>query len=101
MIQNASNILKSQKQKTNDKELASLVYRIKCLEEKLSVESDFGYGNDRIINYENKITEQLQFILNAISDIPSDFSIQTIQLLNTSIDNVNTLLYKRTELKTR
>ena len=101
MIQNVNNILKNNQPRGNHKELDLLIYRIKCLEEKLSVESDFGYGNDAVINCENKITKELKLLLDIITNVDSDFDSESIQKLNTVIGNINLLLHKRTELKKR
>lgn len=76
-------------------------YAAKRVEEKLSVESDFGYGKDIVINCENNIAKQLQFLLDIIPVADNGNIEENMKAINTAISNINSLLRKRTELKRR
>ncbi len=99
IIKGLSDILKQKKEQKNSKEFDRLIYRIKCIEEKLSVESDFGYGNDTVINCENTIAIQLKILLGVVQNIENENLEKNISALNIVISNINFLLGRRTELK--
>lgn len=99
LIQGTSTRLNQIQPQRRIKELDVLIYTIKCLEEKLSVESDFGYGNYDVIDCENNITRQLQFLKDAAKDIETGNIAENIKVINSTVLEVNTLLQKRTELK--
>ena len=71
----------------------------KKLEEKLSVESDFGYGKKSVINCENDIARQIQFLLDTIPCMESGNFDENLNAMNSAIMNINSLLRRRTELK--
>lgn len=89
------------KARRNSKQLDSLIYSVKKLEEKLSVESDFGYGKSSVINCENNIARQIQFLLDTAPCIENDDFEKNIKAMNTAVMNINSLLRKRIELKKR
>lgn len=101
MMQDVYDALKSLKARTNDKRLDAVLYAAKRVEEKLSVESDFGYGKDIVINCENNIAKQLQFLLDIIPVADNGNIEENMKAINTAISNINSLLRKRTELKRR
>lgn len=80
-------------------QLDSLIYSVKILEEKLFVESDFGYGKNAVINCENNIAKQLQFLLDAIPCVENGDFEENLKAMNTAVMNINSLLRKRIELK--
>lgn len=84
-----------------DVELKKFISSVKRLEERLSVESDFGYGKPSVINCENEIARQLQYILESVPYITSGDMSANIMELNKALTNINSLLRKRTELKKR
>lgn len=94
-------ILNQLKKRKNYKNWDFLLYEIKKIEERLSIESDFGYGKGDIINCENEISKQIQ----ALSDITSNIEIGNIEensdKINKILGNINLLLNKRMELKKR
>lgn len=99
MIQDIKDALKQVKQQRSNKELDALINAVKRLEEKLSVESDFGYGKGSVINCENNIAKQLQFLLDAAPNIEAGDFDENVRTLNTAVTNVNSLLRRRIELK--
>ena len=99
MMQDVYDALKSLKARTNDKRLDTVLYAAKRVKEKLSVESDFGYGKDIVINCENNIAMQLQFLLDIIPAADNGNIEENMKAINTAISNINSLLRKRTELK--
>ena len=101
MMQDVYDALKSLKARTNDKRLDMVLYAAKRVKEKLSVESDFGYGKDIVINCENNIAKQLQFLLDIIPVADNGNIEENMKAINTAISNINSLLRKRTELKRR
>ena len=101
MIQNVTDVLKQLKTRRNSKQLDSLIYSVKKLEEKLSVESDFGYGKGSVINCENNIARQIQFLLDTVSCIENGDFEENLKEMNTVVTNINSLLRRRNELKKR
>lgn len=100
MVQNIHDTLKQLKVPQNSTAtLDELVYAVKCLEEKMSVESNFGYGNNEVIDCENDIGKQIELLLEAIPNIESDTSSKNINELKMIVCNINILLQKRIELK--
>jgi hypothetical protein len=77
-------------------EIEALTRTAKTLEDKLAVESDFGIGSTVVIDTENNIAKQLQFLQKSASSAS-----ENIASMNTSLTNINTLLIRRRELKKR
>lgn len=99
MIQDVTDALGQLKTRRSSHQLDSLMYSVKKLEEKLSVESDFGYGKNTVINCENNIARQIQFLLDTVPCVENGDFEENLKLMNTAIMNINSLLRKRTELK--
>ena len=99
MIQDVNDALKQLKTRTSSKQLDSLLYAVKRLEEKLSVESDFGYGKGAVINCENNIARQLQFLIDTIPVVENGDFEENLKVMSTAIMNINSLLRRRIELK--
>lgn len=99
IIQDVRKTLEQINEQKKNKNLDSLIYEVKILEEKLAVESDFGYGNDNIINYENSIAELLLLLKDSISKLECDNLNQNICKLNTYVKSIDSLLRKRIVLK--
>lgn len=101
MMQNVSNTLKELRQRLSCKELDDLISFVKRLEEKLSVESDFGCGKGAVIDCENNISVQLQVLVHSVTDIEvGDFD-KNLRDLSVTVSHINSLLQQRTELKKR
>lgn len=101
LVQDVCDALKELKTRRKSKQLDSLIYSVKKLEEKLSVESDFGYGKSSVINCENSIARQIQFLLDTVSYIEDGDFEENLKAMNTAVMNVNSLLRRRIELKKR
>ncbi len=99
MIRDVTEALKHLKARRSSKQLDSLMYAMKKLEEKLSVESDFRYGQSAVINCENNIARQIQFLLDTVSCIEDGDFEENLNAMNTAVMNISTLLRRRTELK--
>lgn len=99
MIQDVTDALKLLKTRKSSRHLDSLIYATKKLEEKLSVESDFGYGKGAVINCENNIARQLQFLLDSVPVIENGDFDENLNAMNTAVMNINSLLRRRIELK--
>ena len=99
LMQDVTDLLKQIKVKNNSKQLESLIYAVKKLEEKLSVESDFGYGKEVVINCENNIAQQIQFLLEVSKHIEDGNFEENMNAMNMAVANINSLLRKRIELK--
>ena len=101
MIQDVTNALNQVKTHNSSKQLDSLIYAIKKLEEKLSVESDFGYGQNAVISCENNIARQIQFLVDIAPCVETGDFEENIKAMNTAIMNINSLLRRRMVLKKR
>ena len=101
MIQDVTNALNQIKTHNSSKQLDSLIYAVKKLEEKLSVESDFGYGQNAVISCENNIARQIQFLVDIAPCVENGDFEENIKAINTAIMNINSLLRRRIELKKR
>lgn len=101
MIQDVIETLKQVKTHTSSQQLDSLIYAIKRLEEKLSVESDFGYGKNTVISCENNIARQIQFLVDTARCVENGDFEENLKAMNVAIMNINSLLRRRIELKKR
>lgn len=101
MIQDVTDALKQVKARRSSKQLDSLIYAVKKLEEKLSVESDFGYGKSAVINCENNIARQIQFLFDTVPCVENGDFEENLQAMNVAVMNINSLLRRRIELKKR
>lgn len=101
MIQDVTDALKQLKTRRSSHQLDSLMYSVKKLEEKLSVESDFGYGKSAVINCENNIARQIQFLLDTVPCVENGDFEENLKAMSTAIMNINSLLRRRIELKKR
>ena len=101
IIQNVIDVLKQVKAHNQSKQLDSLIYAVKKLEEKLSVESDFGYGKNAVIICENNIARQILFLVDTAPCVENGNLEENIKAMNTAIMNINSLLRRRIELKKR
>lgn len=101
MMQDVSDALKQLKAQRKSSQLDSLIYSVKKLEERLSVESDFGYGKNVVINCENNIAKQIQFLLDTVPYIENGNFEDNLKAINAAVMNINSLLRRRTELKKR
>ena len=81
------------------RELDNFVYSLSRLEDRLSLESDFGYGNDKVIDCENKIAEQLQTLKNFVSNVEKGNFIDNLNKMNVIVVNINSMILKRANLK--
>lgn len=101
MIQDVLEILKHFKANSNTIQLDLLIKSVKKLEEKLSIESDFGYGNNLVIDCENNIAKQIKILLDTARDINSGDFDEKLKIMNVAIMDINSLLRRRIELKKR
>ncbi len=101
LIQDIMAELKKSKQRIYNKELDAFIYSIKRLEERLSVESDFGYGREAVLRCENNIAKQLQFLLDSVPCLEEDNMADSLPVLREAVFNIESLLRRRTELKKR
>lgn len=101
MMLDVSNTLNQLKSHKSSKHLDAVIYAVKVLEEKLSVESDFGYGSNAVISCENNIARQIQFITDIVLYIENGDLDVSLNAVNVAVMNINSLLRRRTELKKR
>jgi len=99
LIMDVSRALRQLRKYRDNVELNKLIYAVKCLEEKMATESDFGYGNDEVIACENEIIQQFQFLLYMVMNTDEGSMDENIYKLNKAVENARFLLMKRTELK--
>lgn len=99
MVQDIMAELRKIKQRIHNKELDSFIYSVKCLEEKFSVESDFGYGEDTVIQCENNIAMQLLLLLEYVSKLKEENLVDSLKVLTEMVIDIESLLRRRIELK--
>ncbi len=99
MMQKVTSELKLLKIHKNSEQLDSLIYTVKKLEERLSIESDFGYGQSIVINCENNIAQQIQFLLDTVSCVEEGNFEENLRAMKAAVMDINCLLYRRIELK--
>lgn len=79
-------------------EYKNILYLIKCLEEKLYVEHDFGCGNQLVIQCENEIAEKMFYLEDiACKSCDGRFSDNLNDIIKT-VKEIDILLRKRQEL---
>lgn len=83
----------------NSRELDNFIYALSRLEGRLSLESDFGYGDAKVIECENKIVEQLQTLKNSASNVEKGNFNDNLNKLGVIITNLNSIILKRANLK--
>lgn len=98
LMKDMNNYLK-QLEKCKNRQLASLRYSMKRLEERFSIESDFGCGDNTVISVENDIAKQIQDLIYTIQLINNENIDASINDMNKTVKNINILLCKRIELK--
>ena len=89
------------KQWTGNGEIDALIYEVRIIREKISVESDFGHGNSSVIECENRIVLQFQNLLKLAENFLENDIKGNIREANEAIEDINLLLKMRTELKKR
>lgn len=80
-------------------EFTSLLYAVKCLVEKLSIESDFGCGNAGVTTCENSIAKQLQVLSELANHVDQSGMAEIVEKMQFTVQSINFLLRRRSELK--
>lgn len=100
LLQNIDYRLSQIKLQRKDTKISSIVSSIKSLEEKLYIESKFGIGKTEVIRCENEIASKLQFLSDAVTEFEKDdCRAEKTEIIKETVDNINFLLRRRTELK--
>lgn len=100
LLQNIDYRLSQIKSQRKDTKISSIVISIKSLEEKLYIESEFGIGKTEVIRCENEIASKLQFLSDAVTEFEKDdCRAEKTEIIKETVDNINFLLRRRTELK--
>lgn len=99
IVQNVNAKLEQLVDFEHSKESKKLIYSLKCLEERLTVESDFGYGDAKVIECETDVIHQLQYLSDSVLNINEGNFNENVSDLRIIILNINSLLQKRSELK--
>ncbi|WP_068675038.1 hypothetical protein [Oceanobacillus sp. Castelsardo] len=86
--------------KEENAQLKPLVEKVKRLEERLKIETDFGYGNRSVIHLENDISTYLINIKKQLSNLEASDAVSISEIEN-HVLKINELLHRRTELKRR
>lgn len=81
------------------KECLKLSKRLNALVERLSYESDFGYGALAIIDCENQINQKINNLSECLTDYEPDLYNQ--QSIEAVLNEINILLDRRAEMKKR
>lgn len=93
--------LKQLKSHHQNKQLDALLYLVRTLEEKLSIEQDFGCGNEATTRCENNIAKQIEYLLDTLSTIEEQNLEECLNAMRIAAEHITALLYKRTTLTTR
>ena len=84
---------------SNNEEIKSLKISMKKLKERLSIESDFGYGDSTVIDCENSIAQKLDTLKMVANSLDEENLESKVETMNHNIKSINLLLKKRVELK--
>lgn len=101
LMQEVNAAIRQSYAKTHSRDVFSLLSAGKHLEERLSLESDFGRGNAQVIACEASIASELQLMLELASHLDGEQSGDSLSALERSVQTVNSLLLRRAELKKR
>lgn len=101
LMQEVNAAIRQSYAKTRSRDIFSLLSAGKHLEKRLSLESDFGHGNTQVIACETSIASELQLMLELASHLDSEEVGENLPALERSVQTVNSLLRRRTELKKR
>lgn len=99
LIQDIISDLKQIKNICKDNEINYLIYKLKCLAEKMSIESDFGNGSLSVLECEDEIAHQLKLLSEYVKKFDFENCFEYNKKLNEIVLKINTALYKRSELK--
>ncbi len=94
-----SSLLKELCMENKSRELNLLKDKFKRIEERMAVESHFGSGTEQVIKCENDIACQLQYLSESVPNVLYGDMERNISELNKSMENIESLLSKRTVLK--
>lgn len=94
-----SSLLKEICMENKSRELNLLKDKFKRIEERMAVESHFGSGTEQVIKCENDIACQLQYLSESVPNVLYGDMERNISELNKSMENIESLLSKRTVLK--
>lgn len=100
-IHDVSEAVKMIQSRKNCRELDDFIHALNNLEGRLSLESDFGYGDAKVIDCENKITEQLQTLKNFVSNVEKGNFIDNLNKMSVIVVTINSMILKRANLKKR
>lgn len=95
-----SSILESLEGNEENTELKYTREKVKRLEERLKVETEFGYGNRSVIHLENNISTHLIDMKKLVSNLEADGEVPISELGNYTL-KINELLHRRMEMKRR
>lgn len=102
LMMKISSDMKEIQRKFNQPEISKLSYDVKRLDEKMSIESDFGCSNFMVTDIENEIVQYLYFIQDTIKSIIMSNNIDgKIEIIESYITKISMLLKQRTEMKKR
>lgn len=93
--------LKQLRSRYPNKQLDELLYLVKTLEEKLSIEQDFGCGDDATTRCENNIAKQIEYLLDTLSAIEEQNLDECINAMHIAAEHISALLRRRTILTTK
>lgn len=79
----------------------ALLYLVRTLEEKLSIEQDFGCGNEATTCCENNIAKQIEYLLDTLSSIEEQNLEECLNAMRIAAEHIAALLRRRTTLTTR
>ncbi len=99
LVRDVQDSLKATQAYVNCDEFFSLLYAVKCLVEKLSVESDFGCGNISVTTCENNIAKQLQVLSELANHVDKSNATETVKKMQLTVNGIHALLRRRAELK--
>ena len=97
-IEYAYGKLKHVKNRKRTRELDSIIYKLKLLEEQLYIESDFGYGSSEVIRCENKISEYLEQLVNTVEKLNANIFREYLVTIDKLITEIQIELKVRQEL---
>ena len=98
-VQEIRNMLKNLKRRQKTAALNSLIYTVKCIEEKLSIGSEFKGGSPQILDCEHQVMQNLQRLYGNAEILKTAYDLELAEEMEDTAADIISLLRQRSLLK--